>query len=273
VSGVKRLAQGIEVGLFCDRDGRPRGNPFHASNVSRPEVSPYGKAYPLGLEQCQAMWLAATGGVDDPMDERDRAGIMDRLQGQALVRQRDRALLKFALYTGRRASEIARLKWGDIDAGPSAGSWILRWKGKGGKSSVQALPPHVYWEIVCWMKAIGRWPAAPGDFVWAPIRTEQIKNLGLEVGEETNRHISADQINKVVKKLARRAGLPEGMVHTHTLRHTFAHLMLEHVGDVNLLQKTLGHQSLATTTIYANSPARQKPVDKYGPIFQQKLGF
>ena len=146
---------------------------------------------------------------------------------------------------------------------------------RGARAALQPLPAECYWEIVCWLKAAGRWPAAAGDYVFRPISLEGCENFEACKGRELDpsKPISTDQINKIVKKLARRAGLDPALVHTHTLRHTFANLFLETNGNVNELQKMLGHSNLGVTTVYANRPARQKPIDTYSGAFQQALKF
>lgn len=273
VCNTKRLVRGVEVALFADRDGRPRSNPFKGTNVQRPTVNAYEKSYPLAFEQATALWNAIDGPTTE--DARTRAELMLPSTGRAVVCARDRALLRLAIYTGRRAAELANLRWGDIEPGNAPGTYVLRWIGKGRKSGVQPLPAECYWEIVCWLKAAGRWPAAAGDYVFRPISLEGCENFEACKGRELDplRPISTDQINKIVKKLARRAGLDPTLVHTHTLRHTFANLFLETNGNVNELQKMLGHSNLGVTTVYANRPARQKPIDTYSGAFQQALKF
>jgi len=272
VVNTKRLVRGVEIPLFGDREGRPRMNPFRGANVERPEVNAYEKSFPLAFEQASALWNAIGGPTLE--DARARADLQQATGGRALVNARDRALLRFAIYTGRRAAEIAHLRWGDIEPGNGAGTYILRWTGKGKKSGVQPLPTECYWEIVCWLKAANRWPVKASDYVFLPISLHGIENFeGCRGRVREEKPISTDQVNKIVKKLARRAGLDVALVHTHTLRHTFGNLFLETNGDLNQFQKIMGHANLAVSTIYANRPARQKPIDTYSSAFQQALGF
>lgn len=269
VRNVTALSNGIEVPIFADRTGRRRENPFKGSNVERPRTSPYGHSRPLSAKQLARMWEAI--GPTPGETSLARAEQMTPLaQGPALVAARDRALFRFFMYTGRRAAEVARLRWRDIE--DHGGVYTFRWTGKGAKTDTQALPADAYWELVCWAKAAGRWPAAPEDFVFVAVQPGSVAAFGHE--PDPDRPISTGQINNVVKKLARRAGIDPTQVHTHTLRHSFVHIYdTTRPGDLNELRKIVGHESLATLTIYLNSPAMKRPVDNYSQGFQQVLGF
>jgi integrase/recombinase XerD len=74
-------------------------------------------------------------------------------------------------------------------------------------------------------------------------------------------HISASQINEIVKDTARNAEIQEQIaeyadgrkihrVTAHTLRHSFAMQMLNSGVDIRKLQTLLGHDELDTTLIY-----------------------
>lgn len=269
VRGVTALSNGIEIPIFADRRGQRRENPFKGSNVERPRVTAYGNSHPLSANQLARMW-AAIGPTPLGETAQTRADQMAPLApGPALIAARDRALYRLFIYTGRRAAEVARLRWRDIT--DHGGQYTFQWTGKGNKTDRQALPADAYWEIVAWLRAAGRWPAEPEQVVFVAVQPGSVAAFGHEPDPE--RAISTGQINNVVKKLARRAGIDPAQVHTHTLRHSFAYVYLENNGDVNQLRIMLGHESLATTTIYASSPAMKRPVDNYSQGFQQVLGF
>lgn len=267
IGSVTLLVGGIEVPIFADATGRRRANPFKGANVQRPKVNPYDRSRPLTGKQLLRMWEVIGGPVRETAQH--RAQRMEQLGGRALINARDRALFRIFVYTGRRAGEVARLRWQDID--DQGGTYTMTWHGKGAKSDTQAMPAEVYWEIVCWLKAAGRWPAAPGDYVFRAAQPEAAATLGNKV--DPDRPMSTGQINNVIKKLAKRSGIDPNQVHTHTLRHSFAHVYDETKGDLNALRKILGHTSLTTTTIYLNSPGMKRPVDNYSQGFQASLGF
>ena len=53
----------------------------------------------------------------------------------------------------------------------------------------------------------------------------------------------------LVKRKAAEAGIDKD-IHPHTLRHSFATDLLLATGNIRLVQKALGHASIATTEIY-----------------------
>ena len=63
--------------------------------------------------------------------------------------------------------------------------------------------------------------------------------------------VGARQVQKVVKRLANRAQIPQDVT-PHVLRHTFATLALQKGISLAAIQKILGHDRLSTTAIYLN---------------------
>ncbi|MEX2624732.1 MAG: tyrosine-type recombinase/integrase [Acidimicrobiia bacterium] len=69
-----------------------------------------------------------------------------------------------------------------------------------------------------------------------------------------------DLLKALLPKLARQAGI-EKRIHPHGLRHTHAYeLMMEGV-EMPIIQKQLGHVSLATTAVYLNHIAPKQVIE------------
>ena len=65
--------------------------------------------------------------------------------------------------------------------------------------------------------------------------------------------VNTRYLRATVKRMARRAGVAEAeRVSPHTLRHTFATDLYGETTNLQLVQKALGHASVATTKIYTH---------------------
>lgn len=62
--------------------------------------------------------------------------------------------------------------------------------------------------------------------------------------------MSPASISATIKRIARKAGVSGKHVHAHSLRHSFAHILLESGNDPELVSKMLGHTSTSTTEYY-----------------------
>jgi site-specific recombinase XerD len=62
--------------------------------------------------------------------------------------------------------------------------------------------------------------------------------------------ISRQQVDLIVKKYCRDIGIRASLAHCHVLKHSLAMAMLAHNVPLPLLQKRLGHKSLASTGQY-----------------------
>jgi len=74
------------------------------------------------------------------------------------------------------------------------------------------------------------------------------KQPGAILPNNTPRRLSDKEVERIVKKAARKAGL--GDITPHQLRHSFASHLLSHGADLLYICRLLGHSSPQTTTIY-----------------------
>ncbi|MBV9543865.1 MAG: tyrosine-type recombinase/integrase [Chloroflexi bacterium] len=143
---------------------------------------------------------------------------------------RNQVLLRLLYVAGLRVSELAALKWRDLQPRDDAGQVTIF--GKGQKTRVVLLPIAVWREL----ERLGRRPAH------APVFASR----------RGGGHLHPTAVERVVWRAARRAGI-EGKVSPHWLRHAHATHALDRGAPIHLVQATLGHASVATTGRYLHA--------------------
>jgi len=168
--------------------------------------------------------------LKDSLSER----ILDERQVVKLIAlepsKRNQSILECLYFSGARISELCDLRWKDVQTRDSGGQLTLF--GKGGKTRVVLLPSSVFDRLTSL-----RGSSKPEEPVF-------VSRLG--------KPISREQVHVVVKSAARRAGI-EASVSAHWLRHAHASHALDNGAPVHLVQSTLGHASLTTTSRYTHA--------------------
>jgi len=149
---------------------------------------------------------------------------------------RDRAMLELLYATGCRASEVSNLEVRNVHLDER----YCVVEGKGGKQRVIPLGAAARRAISAYLerergKLAGKAGRSPP---WLLL-------------SRSGRRLRREAVWEIVKKYARRAGLPKN-VSPHTLRHSFATHMLAGGADLREVQELLGHASIATTQIYTH---------------------
>ncbi|RKY22404.1 MAG: tyrosine recombinase XerC [Planctomycetota bacterium] len=196
------------------RVGRMESSPAAALRSPR-----RGRSLPQALDLSQVETLLASAGGEQPADHRDRA------------------LLELLYSSGMRVAECSGLDLPDLDL--SAGS--ARVLGKGAK------------QRMCWVgrqagEALEAWLDTRAAFV---ARRKRQGEPALFLNFRDAGRLSTRGMHLVVTRRAAQAGL-EGLVHPHTLRHSFATHMLDAGADLRVVQELLGHERLGTTQIYTH---------------------
>jgi site-specific recombinase XerD len=159
------------------------------------------------------------------LDESEVARLIDRTQ-----RLRDRALLSLLYTSGARVSELAQLKWCDLAPRGDAGQITVL--GKGGKTRSILLKSRT-WSLLNSLRRDDSTPAGP------------------VFGSRQHGHLDPSQIRRIVYAASARAGLPR--ISPHWLRHAHASHALDRNAPIHLVQATLGHASVSTTSRYLHA--------------------
>lgn len=232
----------VERTIYIDSHGNPRQNPFRKPD--RFKVSQYDHSDPMSVETVKK--------------------VLQAINTSSHTGSRDYALLICYLYTGRRSSEIANLRWEDIEVDQVKGRYYYDWQGKGGKGRQDELPPPAYHAITNFLRVNGRLESIePKDYIFQAVYSDRACRLPNVRPEQlaANRPISSSMINRIVKRHFVKAGVPADKIHTHTLRHTAAHLRYRdgEGQDMLAISRFLNHSSVAITQIYLSK--MRKPVD------------
>ena len=144
---------------------------------------------------------------------------------------RNHAMLRLLYSAGLRISEVCGLHWRDVVARGDAGQVTVF--GKGGKTRAVLLSPAM-------------WKAME------PLRKMQWADDQPVFRSAKGGALDPSQVHRIVKAAAARAGLPSA-VSAHWLRHAHVSHALDHGAPAHLVQQTVGHASLTTTSRYAHA--------------------
>lgn len=160
--------------------------------------------------------------------------ILSELEVQTIIAgetdPRNRLILRLLYSGGLRASELSTLKWKDLKERGDSGQITVY--GKGRKTRTVLLKSDV-WKELCQLR---------GE------RSSDDPVFQSRKGGHINRH----QLWRIVSAAAKRAGI-EGNVSPHWLRHAHASHSLDRGAPIHLVQQTLGHESVATTSRYLHA--------------------
>jgi site-specific recombinase XerD len=147
-----------------------------------------------------------------------------------------RVMLSLAYGCGLRASEVVRLKVGDID---SSQEIIRIVQSKGRKDRNVMLSSDILGLLRDWWK---QRPTGQDKDVPTP---ERMFFPGYH-----GKHLSSRQLSRLFLEAAKAAAITKPVT-LHTLRHSFATHLLERGVDIRVIQALLGHSKLTTTARYA----------------------
>ena len=176
------------------------------------------------------------------LTEEEATALVAAPNAQTWIGRRDRALLRVAVQTGLRNSELTSLRCQDVELGVGA---HIRCFGKGRKMRCTPLRPEVVVALRAWLSERGGGPADP---VFPSSR---------------DGHLSADAFQRLVTRHVARAShtcpsLKTKTVTPHTLRHAAAMALLRGGIDLSVIALWLGHESTETTQIYLHADMQLK---------------
>lgn len=151
---------------------------------------------------------------------------------------RDRCLIKFLYYTASRVGEVAQLTWRDIRPNRDGQGQVTLF-GKRDETRTVIVPKDLYEDL-------------------KKLSDDHSDNAAVFVSRKGKKPLGDRHVRSIVSNAGVRAGIKG--VSPHWLRHSHASHSLDRGAAPQLVQHTLGHKSLDTTSRYAHA----KPNDSSG---------
>ncbi len=176
--------------------------------------------------------------IKSPKKEKKIPDVLTKDEVRALIKAtkkgRNRLLVEFMYSSGVRVSEVVKMQTNHLYLKEKTA--IVK-TGKGNKDRMIILSKN-------WVKNIKKY-----------LSKRKIQS-GHLFCKKNGTPISADTIQRLIKKSAKKAGISK---HTtpHTLRHSFATHLLDAGESIRKIQELLGHTSLNTTQIYTHTSIEQ----------------
>jgi len=165
---------------------------------------------------------------------------------------RDKAIMELFYSSGLRLSELASLRWDQLDLA----SGMVTVTGKGNRTRMVPVGRMA-------SEALLEWSKARLNFV-------SFEEPHVFVSQRGN-PIAVRTIQTRIRYWAKHQGIPQN-IYPHLLRHSFASHMLESSGDLRAVQELLGHADISTTQIYTHLDFQHlaKVYDKAHPRAKKK---
>lgn len=162
----------------------------------------------------------------DPVDPSTVEALIDACNEKTAIDLRDKAILRFLLDTGVRASELLNMDRDDLDM--ATRSALIR-HGKGGKARTVFYDRRTRTAIRAYLN----------------LRTDDLKPLWLSVNRE---QLEYDGLRTMVVRRAKESHVEPPAL--HSFRRAFALARIRAGVDLITLQRLMGHASNAATTRY-----------------------
>lgn len=204
---------------------------------------------PEYLDWCgQLRTVKAKRSASDPvcyLEKPEIDALLDAPSSLTKLGSRDRTLLLFLYNSGARADEVARLCIDDLSlqVGGAGTLSSVRLNGKGGK--VRLCP--LWTSTTAALKSLVAGRSAT-ERVFLNRRSEPLTRFGIHEIVTRYARAATERVPEMSKK----------RIGPHTIRHTTATHLLRAGVDINTIRAWLGHVSINTTNIYAETDLAMK---------------
>lgn len=177
--------------------------------------------------------------LPDVLSEKEILSFLDSLPTDTVVQRRNRCMISLLYATGIRVSELCRLKTSQLHLTNGYLSVI----GKGSKERMVPIALSCITLLDDYLKHDR--PQL--------LKNKSSQDLFITIHQKP---ISRDAFWQILNKAGQESAITKHL-HPHLLRHTFATHLLENGADLRSIQELLGHENIATTTIYTHVSTKQ----------------
>jgi len=167
------------------------------------------------------------------LEEKEMNALLDAPDVNSPRGLRDKAILELLYSTGMRVGELVTLKLSDVDVWSST----VKVTGKGSRQRFCYLTDSA-------VEALERY-----------LEKRPPKPEALFLNKNLTR-LSAVSVRSIVNKHINKAAISK-RISPHSIRHSFATIMLSRGCDLRSIQEFLGHKDISTTQIYTHISARR----------------
>lgn len=173
--------------------------------------------------------------LPDTLDDEEIQLMLAEIDRSKPEGERNLAIIEVLYGAGLRVSELINLKISNIYFNDD----FMRITGKGDKQRLVPLGRLAKKHVLIYMNEVRihvNVQKGHEDFLFLNRRGKQLSRV---------------MIFMIIKNLAEKAGIHKN-ISPHTLRHSFATVLIKHGADLRAIQDMLGHESITTTEIYTH---------------------
>jgi integrase/recombinase XerD len=160
--------------------------------------------------------------------------MMSKIDFSKIAGERDKTIIMLMYGSGLRVSELTTLTMSDLYLEDG----FIRVTGKGDKQRLVPIGQKTIKQLKYYFTTYRNHRADAGS-------------LNRVIINQRSRPLSRIFVFKILKDLANKAGIDKN-ISPHTLRHSFATVLIEAGADLRAVQQMLGHESITTTEIYTH---------------------